>query len=151
MKVKDSYITGADEYNVFITLSDKVTLMFTTTARIAHNRRRDTTAVYRPGSATLTYAARGGRSFAFSFSLQAGEAEEIVRQAREKTGMEGINGFADFPPGTGMTVRNLNTGTVKQFIDCTFSVDSEGIEREAVETLTAVSGSCRMIVTKFKD
>ena len=138
------FVSGGDEYHVFIAIGAVPVYEFFTSSVVARNITRPTQAIHALGSKKPIAVQSGNKEMAFNISLQSGEARAIVLAAKavfETTGMS-INDFTDFPQNTNITVINQNTLENETFINCRLGGDNKSIERQSLETLRELSGMC---------
>lgn len=137
----DYLVSGGDKYQVFITIGSVPVYMFLTASAVGRNLSQDATPIGAINTEKPIAVKRGIKNNAFNISLQDGEAIKIVQAAKLALGSN-IHDFRDFPANTNITVTSLENGSVEKYIGCAFSGDNKNIERNSLETLRELSGTC---------
>ena len=137
----DYLVSGGDKYQVFITIGSVPVYMFLTASAVGRNLSQYATPIGAISTEKPIAVKRGIKNNAFNISLQDGEAIKIVQAAKLTMG-SGIHDFRDFPANTNITVTSLENGSVEKYIGCAFSGDNKNIERNSLETLRELSGTC---------
>ena len=133
-------VSGGDKYHIFITIGSVPVYNFLTASAVGKQLTQDVKPIGAIGSEAPIAVKRGLKTHSFNISLQAGEASIIVRSAKLVLGSD-IHDFRDFPANTNITVVNLTDGFTQKFAGCTFSNESQNVERNSLETITELSGT----------
>ena len=134
-------VSGGDKYHVFITIGVVPVYKFLTASAVGKQLSQDVQPIGAIGSEAPIAVKRGLKTNSFNISIQAGEAMTIVRAAKLVLGSD-IHDFRDFPANTNISVVNLTDGSTQKFIGCTFSNENQNVERNSLETMTELSGTC---------
>lgn len=137
----DYLVSGGDKYQVFITIGSVPVYTFLTASAVGRNLSQDATPIGSIGTEKPIAVKRGIKNNAFNISVQDGEAIKIVQVVKLTLGSN-IHDFRDFPANTNITVISLENGSVEKYIGCAFSGDNKNIERNSLETLRELSGTC---------
>ena len=135
-------VAGGDKYQVFISAGNIPVYMFLTASAVGRQLSQDSTPVYAIGTQKSIKVARTNEVNSFNISLQSGEAALIIRAMKAAMGDETIHDFRQFPENTNITVVNLTDGSIEKYIGCTFGSDNLNVERQSVETIRELSGTC---------
>ena len=125
----DYLVSGGDKYQVFITIGSVPVYMFLTASAVGRNLSQDATPIGAISTEKPIAVKRGIKNI------------KIVQAAKLAMG-SGIHDFRDFPANTNITVTSLENGSVEKYIGCAFSGDNKNIERNSLETLRELSGTC---------
>ena len=137
----DYLVSGGDKHQVFITIGSVPVYMFLTASAVGRNLSQDANPIGALGTEKPIAVKRGIKNNAFNISLQDGEAIDILKATKLALGSD-IHDFRDFPANTNITVISLKSGSIEKYIGCAFSGDNKNIERNSLETLRELSGTC---------
>jgi hypothetical protein len=135
-------VAGSNQYQVFISAGTIPIHVFTTASVVGRSLSQDATNIYAIGTKKPIATKANNETNAFNISLQSGEATRIIRAAKAVLGDGNIHDFRQMPENTNITVINTSDGSVQKFIGCRFTEDNMSIERQSVETINELSGTC---------